>query len=162
MGQREVEVWCYRQRTGSIVPNVAKGAWLSYLLRDWSGCGLSQGWGLALEKWLPLAEDSAQGETHLCALSSKSPHTPRLGYCTGAFRTDSHRPPRHPLCSVSTVTWERIRRTEGVHRGRTLDGCPCLGQEKSWGKDSEKVAGPTKCRFLRGWRVAGVRASGRN
>ena len=63
------ENWQYCSKCG-------QGAF-SYLLRDRSACGLSQGWGLALEKWLPLAEDSAQGETHLCVLSSKSPPHPQ-------------------------------------------------------------------------------------
>lgn len=54
MGQREVEAWCCCQRTGSSVPNEAQGAWFLYLLRDRSGCGLSQGMGSGLGEVAPI------------------------------------------------------------------------------------------------------------
>lgn len=48
-----------------------------------------------------------------------------------------------------------------MHRGRTLMVVHAL-VKKSWGKDSEKVAGPIDCRDLRLKGYLELRASGSN
>ena len=104
MGQREVEVRCYCQRTSCVVPNEARGPGFCTCLGTDQDVGCLKGCGLALVKWLHWLRTVLR-ERLICEPSAANPPSPAgLGIVLGALRTDSSRPPQHPLCSVSVMT----------------------------------------------------------